>query len=98
MITAEQEILSHLSKLVGISEAKRMLEDYKQEILNTEDAKVISFVKYNDLVERSETLRALERGGVDNWSFYEEALRSYFGDDYDDDDDEEVERRLQYNH
>lgn len=89
MITAEQEILSHLSKLVGISEAKRMLEDYIQEVLTAKDVKVISLTEYNDLTKRSETLRALEQGGVDNWSFYEEALRSYFGDNDDDDDDED---------
>lgn len=84
MITAEQEILSHLSKLVGISEAKRMLEDYIQEVLTAKDVKVISLTEYNDLTKRSETLRALEQGGVDNWSFYEEALRSYFGDNDED--------------
>ena len=89
MITAEQEILSHLSKLVEISEAKQMLKEYIQEVLNAKDVKVISLTEYNGLTKRSETLRALEQGGVDNWSFYEEALHSYFGDNDDDDEDED---------
>ena len=85
MTEAMKEIYKHLIQFVTVDEALQLLENYKQEILTAEDMKVISHVEYNDLVERSETLRALEQGGVDNWSFYGQALKDYFGDDDNDD-------------
>lgn len=46
--------------------------------------KRISVDEYNNLKKRSETLAALEQGGVDNWEWYGESLRDYFGDKEDD--------------
>jgi hypothetical protein len=40
--------------------------------------KILSKDEYEDLVHRSETLTALEQGGVDNWEWYGESMKNYF--------------------
>lgn len=47
--------------------------------------KTITKKEYEELVERSEKLEALEQGGVDNWTWYEDSLRQYFGNDEQED-------------
>lgn len=42
--------------------------------------KTITKKEYENLVERNEILNALEAGGVDNWQWYGDSLRDYFGD------------------
>lgn len=36
--------------------------------------------EFYELYEASEKLEALEQGGVDNWEWYSESLRNYFGE------------------
>ena len=40
--------------------------------------------EYNRLYDASETLEALEQGGVDNWEWYGDSLKNYFGEDEED--------------
>lgn len=37
--------------------------------------------QYEELLERSEILSALEAGGVDNWEWYGQSLKDYFGEE-----------------
>lgn len=37
--------------------------------------------EYDDLYDASETLNALEQGGVDNWEWYGDSLKGYFGEE-----------------
>lgn len=37
--------------------------------------------EYDKLYKRSEILYALENGGVDNWEWYDDSIRDYFGDE-----------------
>ena len=41
----------------------------------------ISKEEYEKLLQGSRKLRALEKGGVDNWEWYDEALTKYFDDE-----------------
>ena len=41
----------------------------------------ISIDEYERLMNREEKLCALENGGVDNWEWYEESMKNYFGED-----------------
>lgn len=43
--------------------------------------KEISKQEYEELLRRDEKLTALENGGVDNWEWYGESLKDYFGED-----------------
>lgn len=43
--------------------------------------KTISKKEYEELLHRSEVLNALEAGGVDNWQWYGDSLRQYFGEE-----------------
>lgn len=47
--------------------------------------KLISKEELADLIRDSIKLSYLEAGGVDNWTWYDEALTEYNGDDLDDD-------------
>lgn len=38
----------------------------------------IALKEYLELLDRSEKLRCLEDGGVDNWTWYEEAMKPYW--------------------
>lgn len=38
----------------------------------------IALKDYLELLDRSEKLRCLEEGGVDNWTWYEEAMKPYW--------------------
>jgi len=42
---------------------------------------MITKEEYDNLVHRNEILEALEQGGVDNWNWYGESLKQYFGED-----------------
>jgi hypothetical protein len=44
---------------------------------------IISKEEYDNLVHRNEILEALEQGGVDNWEWYGESLKQFFGDEED---------------
>lgn len=37
--------------------------------------------EYEKLLYRNEVLNALEAGGVDNWQWYGDSLRQYFGEE-----------------
>ncbi len=37
----------------------------------------ITAEEYHDLLDKSFQLECLERGGVDNWEWYDESLRPY---------------------
>lgn len=43
--------------------------------------KTISKKEYEELLRRNEVLNALEAGGVDNWQWYSDSLRQYFGEE-----------------
>lgn len=43
--------------------------------------KTISKKEYDELLHRNEILNALEAGGVDNWQWYGDSLKQYFGDE-----------------
>lgn len=43
--------------------------------------KTISKKEYEELLHRNEVLNALEAGGVDNWQWYGDSLRQYFGEE-----------------
>lgn len=43
--------------------------------------KTISKKEYKELLYRNEVLNALEAGGVDNWQWYGDSLRQYFGEE-----------------
>lgn len=43
--------------------------------------KVITKSEYDELIKRDEILSALENGGVDNWEWYGESIKQYFGDE-----------------
>lgn len=43
--------------------------------------KTISKKEYKELLHRNEVLNALEAGGVDNWQWYGDSLRQYFGEE-----------------
>lgn len=47
--------------------------------------KLISKEELADLIRDSIKLSYLEAGGVDNWTWYDEALTEYSEDDLDDD-------------
>jgi len=53
------------------------------------DKITISTETYNELVQDSRILAALEAGGVDNWEWYSESLRDagLFDDEDEEDDD-----------
>jgi hypothetical protein len=42
---------------------------------------IITKEEYDNLVHRSETLEALEQGGVDNWEWYGDSIKQYFNQD-----------------
>lgn len=42
---------------------------------------MITKEEYDELIHKSEVLDALEAGGVDNWEWYGESLKQYFGED-----------------
>lgn len=44
---------------------------------------IISKEEYDELLHRNEVLEALEQGGVDNWDWYGDSLKNYFGDEED---------------
>lgn len=37
--------------------------------------------EYSHLLDRAFKLECLENGGVDNWEWYGESMKPYFGDD-----------------
>ena len=43
--------------------------------------------EYAQLLDDSRKLNALENGGVDNWSFYGEAMSEYYGNNGDEEDE-----------
>lgn len=43
--------------------------------------RTISKKEYEELLHRNEVLNALEAGGVDNWQWYGDSLRQYFGEE-----------------
>ena len=43
--------------------------------------KTISKKEYEELLHRNEVLNALEAGGVDNWEWYSDSLKQYFGEE-----------------
>lgn len=43
--------------------------------MKEEKTKTISLEKYNQLLDRSNTLMALEESGVDNWDGYGDAMK-----------------------
>lgn len=47
--------------------------------------KLISKEELADLLRASYKLNCLEAGGVDNWTWYDEALSDYCDEDLDDD-------------
>lgn len=49
------------------------------------EMKLISKEELADLLRASSKLSCLEAGGVDNWTWYDEALTEYNEDDLDDD-------------
>ena len=51
----------------------------------TEDTVTISIKAYNELINRSRILDALEAGGVDNWEWYGDSLQE--AGLFDDEDD-----------
>lgn len=48
------------------------------EIKIEDSNETITKEEYEDLLDRDRILSALEAGGVDNWSFYEESLSEYY--------------------
>jgi citrate lyase gamma subunit len=95
--TVKQEIKSRtVNKLYDdlYSSIKREMSDKLESVISkfvnnlgvnnlkvTGTDKMITKEEYDSLVHRSETLEALEQGGVDNWEWYSESLQRYFGDD-----------------
>ena len=49
------------------------------------EMKLISKEELADLLRASSKLSCLEAGGVDNWTWYDEALSDYCNEDLDDD-------------
>ena len=49
--------------------------------MDNEKTVTISQKKYAQLLDNSRKLNALENGGVDNWSFYGEAMSEYYDED-----------------
>lgn len=49
------------------------------------EMKLISKEELADLLRASSKLSCLESGGVDNWTWYDEALSDYCNEDLDDD-------------
>ena len=37
--------------------------------------------EYDSLIKDSEILQALYAGGVDNWEWYDQSLKDFYGDD-----------------
>lgn len=56
--------------------------------LPAESSITISQQQYDELVQRSEILAALEQGGVDNWEWYGQSLKDYFGEEEPDNEDD----------
>lgn len=48
----------------------------------------LSKAEYDELIQRSEILAALEQGGVDNWEWYGQSLKDYFGEEEPDNEDD----------
>ena len=48
------------------------------EIKIEDSNETISKCEYEDLLDRDRMLSALEAGGVDNWSFYEDSLAEFY--------------------
>lgn len=42
---------------------------------------IISINKLADLIANSEMYKALDKGGVDNWEWYDESFRDYISND-----------------
>lgn len=65
-----KETTAQLCNLIGGNGVK--IKDYN---------KIISKKEYEELLHRNEILNALEAGGVDNWQWYSDSLKQYFGDE-----------------
>lgn len=46
-----------------------------------EETVTITKKHYNDLLEDSRLLQCLQNAGVDNWDWYSEALKEFYGDE-----------------
>ena len=69
----ESKMQTAISKLVNSIGGNNVRVDGSDELIAKED--------YDELVYKSKVLDALEAGGVDNWEWYGESLKQYFGED-----------------
>lgn len=65
-----------------LKEDIKALESKKNLITVDSENKVeVKYSEYEELLKRDEVLSALEAGGVDNWEWYDEALKDLRGDE-----------------
>lgn len=69
----ESKMQTAISKLVNSIGGNNVRVDGSDKLITKED--------YDELVHKSKVLDALEAGGVDNWEWYSESLKQYFGED-----------------
>ena len=49
--------------------------------MNDDHEILVSAKKYRELLEDSRKLQALENAGVDNWDWYDEAMKEFYSEE-----------------
>lgn len=60
---------------ISIEDYERLLK--RDEIEEVTEIVTITLKEYEELLKRDEILTALEAGGVDNWEWYDEAIKEF---------------------